>query len=178
MLRRSLTKAVLAITVFCLVAAGVSIGMRHFVLDVRSTSPASLVSILPPLLPLLPPAPTIEVPTSQPSPTDNTQTGTLRVSNQSSHPVRVILRRYTGDERVPNEPIHWDFAPQEGRVRGMILSLPKEDLRLRSGDILVVFAQDGSRRYWGPYIVGETEIPLWNQQQQEWMLPIQPQVAR
>ncbi len=100
------------------------------------------------------------------------------MSNRSSHPVRVVLRRYTGSSETPKEPIHWDFAPQEGRVRGTILALPEADLRLRSGDILVVFAQDGSRRYWGPYIVGETEIPLWNQQQQEWILPIQSQVGR
>jgi hypothetical protein len=85
-----------------------------------------------------------------------------------------VLRRYTEELDALQKPIHWDFAPQEGRVRGMILSLPQADLRLQPGDILVVFAQDGSRLYWGPYVVGETEIPLWNQQKREWMLPIQP----
>jgi hypothetical protein len=178
LLRRSSAQATLAIALLCLLAVGIFIGMRHLVIAVR-TPTSSPSPIVPPLFPLLPPVPSIEVQQVQPGQTGTTafvesQAGTLRVSNQSSHPVRVVLRRYTGDSDVPQEPIHWDFAPQEGRVRGMILSLPKEDLRLRPGDILVVFAQDGSRLYWGPYVVGETENPLWNQQEREWMLPIQP----
>jgi hypothetical protein len=37
----------------------------------------------------------------------------------------------------------------------------------------VAFAQDGSRRYWGPYVVGETSSPEWNPQTQEWQLVLQ-----
>jgi len=55
-----------------------------------------------------------------------------------------------------------------------MLSLPDTDLTLQPGDILIVFAQDGSRRYWGPYIVGETASPTWNSQVEEWQLFVQP----
>ncbi|MEL7034907.1 MAG: hypothetical protein AAFO04_04725 [Cyanobacteria bacterium J06592_8] len=89
----------------------------------------------------------------------------LRVSNQTSHPVRVVLR-----SSPDTKPVHWDFAPLEGSVNGLILSLPDTDLTLKPGDILIVFAQDGSRRYWGPYIVGETNLPAWNSQAKEWQL--------
>ncbi|WP_413161583.1 hypothetical protein ACL6C3_23495 [Capilliphycus salinus ALCB114379] len=92
----------------------------------------------------------------------------FRVSNQTNHPVRVAWRA-----RSPtSEPVHWDFAPQEGRVNGLMLSLPEAELKLQPGDILVVFAQDGSRRYWGPYIVGETNSPAWNSQGEEWLLTV------
>lgn len=89
----------------------------------------------------------------------------LRVSNQTSHPVRVVLR-----SSPDTKPVHWDFAPQEGSLKGLILSLPDADLTLKPGDILIIFAQDGSRRYWGPYVVGETDLPAWNSQGSEWQL--------
>lgn len=177
-LQRNPAQVALASAVLlCVLSASVFIGMWHLVVAVRT--PTSSPPIVPPLLSLLPPVPSIEFHQIQQSgqtesAASNAQFGTLRVSNQSSHPVRVVLRRYTGDSNASKETIHWDFAPQESRVRGMILSLPQQDLRLRPGDILVVFAQDGSRIYWGPYVVGETEIPLWNQKEREWMLPIQP----
>jgi hypothetical protein len=67
-------------------------------------------------------------------------------------------------------PAHWDFAPQEGSEKGLLLSLPDGKLQLSKGDVIVAFAQDGSRRYWGPYIVGETPLPMWDSQQKEWWL--------
>jgi hypothetical protein len=103
-------------------------------------------------------------------PVSTGQEAAFRVSNQSNHPVRVAWRA-----RSPtSEPIHWDFAPQEGSVNGLILSRPETDLTLQPGDVLIVFAQDGSRRYWGPYIVGETASPTWNSQVEEWQLVVQP----
>jgi hypothetical protein len=102
----------------------------------------------------------------------NYRRGSFRVSNLTEHPVRVALL----SRSAPNitEPVHWDFAPAEGSREGLILSLPQENLILKSGDILVVFAPDGSRYYWGPYIVGETSLPAWNPQDQEWELVIKP----
>ena len=100
--------------------------------------------------------------------------GTLRMSNQTNQPVRLALlaRKSTvKSSAIPQEiPAHWDFAPQEGSEKGMLLSLPNGNLKLEKGDIVVAFAQDGSRRYWGPYVVGETSLPKWDSQKQEWQL--------
>lgn len=107
--------------------------------------------------------------------------GTLRMSNQTDQPVRLALlaRQSPGKGSASSKissdiPAHWDFAPQEGSGKGMILSLPNGNLKLEKGDILVAFAQDGSRRYWGPYVVGETSLPTWNAQTKEWLLVLSP----
>ncbi|MEH1943167.1 MAG: hypothetical protein V7L01_23510 [Nostoc sp.] len=107
--------------------------------------------------------------------------GTLRISNQTNQPVRVaLLARQSvakGSGTKQNNydvPAHWDFDPQEGSEKGLIVSLPQNNLKLEKGDILVAFAQDGSRRYWGPYVVGETELPKWNSQNREWQLVLSP----
>jgi hypothetical protein len=113
---------------------------------------------------------------SRQSLTSNTKSqGTLRMSNQTDQPVRLaLLARQPGKKSSIKEkadiPAHWDFDPQEGSEQGLILSLPNGNLKIEKGDILVAFAQDGSRRYWGPYVVGETSSPKWNSQQQEWVL--------
>jgi hypothetical protein len=102
--------------------------------------------------------------------------GSLRMSNQTDQPVRLALlaRSPVKDAAAQTSsfdvPAHWDFAPREGNEKGLILSLPQGNLKLEKGDILVAFAQDGSRRYWGPYVVGETSIPVWNAQGEEWQL--------
>lgn len=101
--------------------------------------------------------------------------GGLRVSNQTDYPVRVALmyqQRPTTKSTQPQfgQPVHWDFAPAEGGGKGLMLSLPTGGLRLTGGDVLVAFAQDGSRRYWGPYVVGKTELPIWSSEQREWLL--------
>ena len=114
-------------------------------------------------------------PMSSPEPVRRTGKGALRITNQSEQPVRVALLvrpRATSEASAP--PAHWDFAPGEGSREGLILSLPQGNLNLKKGDILFAFAQDGSRRYWGPYVVGETPIPIWNQQTSEWQLVLQP----
>ncbi|MCW5313898.1 hypothetical protein GTQ43_08810 [Nostoc sp. KVJ3] len=107
--------------------------------------------------------------------------GTLRMSNQTNQPVRLALlarqsvtKGSSTKQTHYDVPAHWDFAPQEGSEKGLILSLPQNNLKLEKGDILVAFAQDGSRRYWGPYVVGETQLPKWNSQNQEWQLVLSP----
>ncbi|WP_392530943.1 hypothetical protein [Nostoc sp. C117] len=103
--------------------------------------------------------------------------GNLRMSNRTNQPVRLALlarqsvAKGSGVKQTQYDvPAHWDFAPQEGSDKGLILSLPQNNLKLEKGDILVAFAQDGSRRYWGPYVVGETQLPQWNSQNKEWQL--------
>lgn len=102
-----------------------------------------------------------------------TSPGGLRISNQTDQPVRVALlpRKSTTSNQ---EPVHWDFAPKEGSSQGLILSLPDGNLKLAAGDVLVAFAQDGSGRYWGPYVVGESNTPVQNRQTGEWQLSLQP----
>lgn len=106
-----------------------------------------------------------------------TAEGSLRMSNQTNQPVRLALLNRQSNNKSSSSaktssdvPAHWDFAPREGNEKGLILSLPQGNLKLNKGDVLVAFAQDGSRRYWGPYIVGETSIPVWNAQGTEWQL--------
>lgn len=118
---------------------------------------------------------------AQSSPQSAAIPGALRVSNQTDQPLRVALltRQSSGNSPAGSksqygEPVHWDFAPGEGSSQGLVLSLPEGNLQLKKGDILVVFAQDGSRRYWGPYVVGETDAPMWNQKTSEWQLVLKP----
>lgn len=116
-----------------------------------------------------------------------TPPGVLRLSNQTEHPVRIAFlarqnrasatKSPVGKASPPkpsSEPAHWDFEPGEGSSNGLILSLPAGFVRLEKGDVLVAFAQDGSRLYWGPFVVGETPQPVWNQQKSEWLLTLQP----
>jgi hypothetical protein len=93
------------------------------------------------------------------------QSGTIN-SNLSSATIN--------NSSLYNEPAHWDFAPQEGSTRGLILSLPDGNLQVKDQDVLVVFAQDGSRRYWGPYVIGQMLLPVWNSETSEWQLTLQP----
>ncbi|TAE61461.1 MAG: hypothetical protein EAZ76_04565 [Nostocales cyanobacterium] len=118
-------------------------------------------------------------------PVKNPIPGSLRISNQTDQPIRLaILTQQSKNQKSLksasprkdqyNSPAHWDFYPQEGSQQGLILSLPEGNLKLEKGDILVAFAQDGSRNYWGPYIIGQTPLPKWNSQTQEWQLEITP----
>ncbi len=113
------------------------------------------------------------------------ESGGLRVSNQTDYPVRVALLSQQTDNRSAStkgasaatyygQPAHWDFAPGEGSLKGLKLSLPDQSVQLRPGDVLVAFAQDGSQQYWGPFVVGETAEPAWNNQTSEWQLNLQP----
>lgn len=103
----------------------------------------------------------------------------LRVSNRTVHPIRVALLPQSqateqADPSTYDVPVHWDFAPGEGSQQGLLLSLPDQSVQLQTGDVLVAFAQDGSRIYWGPYVVDQTNLPLWNDAQQEWQLILEP----
>jgi hypothetical protein len=108
--------------------------------------------------------------------------GNLRIRNQSDYPVRVaLLSRQPKDANLKSgspqsgfaTPAHWDFAPQEGSQSGLLVSLPSRSIQLKRGDVVVAFAQDGSQRYWGPFVVGETGKPDWNAQAGEWELVIE-----
>ncbi len=146
------------------------------VMQPPSPPPVETVKKLVPVLPKVTPA----LPTPAAAPAKNPETvavgarqGNLRVSNSTEHPVRVaLLSRHP--EKTYTEPAHWDFSPMEGGSQGLMLSLPQGGLKLKKGDILVAFAQDGSRLYWGPYVVGETPAPIWNSQQAEWQLILAP----
>ncbi len=142
---------------------------------------------IPSTLPSASPAPSAVDEAEQPSsafPLEAFPQGQLRVSNQTLHPVRVALLSQSatyseGEATEPSaftykEPVHWDFAPEEGSAKGLLLSLPETDLQLESGDVLIAFAQDGSRRYWGPYVIGKTDLPRWNTESQEWRLILEP----
>ncbi|MGF1513524.1 MAG: hypothetical protein ACFB5Z_07495 [Elainellaceae cyanobacterium] len=122
--------------------------------------------------------------------------GTLRVSNQTIHAVRIaLLPQETAIAAPPappnsaaansdparnlarnlefSEAVHWDFAPGEGSLDGLLLSLPDGQQTIQAGDILVAFAQDGSQRYWGPYVVGVTSLPVRQAGSSEWRLTLQ-----
>lgn len=144
----------------------------------RSAAPEpSQAPIASPLPPVAPPAAT-----PSPQPTEQlpaigvTAQGSFRVSNQTEYPLRVALLPQQAAEVQPpfSQPVHWDFAPAEGSTKGLILSLPNQNLQLQPGDVLVAFAQDGSRRYWGPYVVGKTASPVWDADSREWQLTLQP----
>lgn len=115
--------------------------------------------------------------------------GKLRVSNRSEHPIRLALRLKVAklqnskySDKYGNKygeklaqasyeaPAHWDFFAGEGSDRGLLVGLPNRSLNLSKGDIVVAFAQDGSQRYWGPFVVGEVSGPTWNETTQEWKL--------
>ena len=184
-----------AVIIALLGLVGLVLGWLQFTVSIETIEPESLPDPVQPKLqssPSKPFSPIPAVPTpvstptetvkkytppmSSPEPVRRTGKGALRINNQSDQPVRVaLLVRPTGANSEASEPpAHWDFAPGEGSREGLILSLPQGNLNLKKGDILVAFAQDGSRRYWGPYVVGETPIPIWNQQTSEWQLVLQP----
>ena len=113
------------------------------------------------------------------------RSGKLRVSNRSEHPIRLALRvkaeKAQGDkynEKVASplkyeQPAHWDFYAGEGGDRGLVVALPSRSVYLQRGDVVFAFAQDGSQRYWGPFIVGETDNPIWNDRSSEWQLVLE-----
>ena len=180
------------ILVLVLGLAGLGLGLFQFKVWIEPQSPntsslpvtsspgTSELKQVEKLSPTLP-KPSPQLPTPTPSPTKNldpaalaARQGALRVSNLTQHPVRVALLARQKGSKAYREPAHWDFAPMEGGSLGLILSLPQDNLTLEKGDILVAFAQDGSRVYWGPYVVGETPSPVWNPKQGEWRLVLQP----
>jgi hypothetical protein len=122
---------------------------------------------------VIPPLPS---PLPRPSPILGLNEGSLRVGNRSNYSVRVVLLSGRGKDISRNqiEPLNWDFAPGEGGSEGLILSLPGEQVKITQGDIVFAFATDGSRTYWGPNVVGETDAPFWDRDRQEWSMILQP----
>lgn len=182
----------LSIAVLLLVLASVGLGWLQLTVWVEPQSPAisSLPVVESPIVPAVQPVKKLSpaLPTQSPmlpspvtSPTQKpdhsaiaAHQGALRVSNPTEHTVRVALLPQTSAKQGYGEAAHWDFAPMEGSSKGLMLSLPQGNLKLSKGDILVAFAQDGSRQYWGPYVVGETSAPAWNEKTGEWLLVLQP----
>ena len=185
----------LVIGVSIVLITGMFLGRFEITISNGSNLPSDLPSpatVLPPTLPVSPVAAASADTANEPKPDSiptppeseeellssipaNTKaTGSLRVSNRSEHPVRVALLSKRQAEKSYGKPAHWDFAPGEGGGKGLMLSLPEGKLQVQKGDILVVFAQDGSRRYWGPYVAGETASPAWNSTAREWQLILQP----
>jgi hypothetical protein len=188
------------IVAFLLGLVGLVLGLFQFSISIEPAEPESLTqeppgeSQLQSTLSVEPDTPS-SVPSSAPTPTEALQQDSpevsesksakvgarqnvLRIRNVSEQPVRIALlarRSATGSasrKSTYGVPAHWDFAPKEGSEKGLVLSLPDGNLKLEKGDILVAFAQDGSRRYWGPYVVGETALPLWNSAASEWELVV------
>ncbi|MBD2175383.1 hypothetical protein H6F42_00455 [Pseudanabaena sp. FACHB-1998] len=137
-------------------------------------------------LPSREPSETIEVqkvviaplPTTFARPTlnDGTNIGSLRVGNRTDRPVRIVLFSRVTAQNVWQaiEPLNWDFAPNEGGKEGLLLSLPNYKIAIGKGDVIFAFATDGSRTYWGPNIVGETDAPFWDNPNKEWSMVLQP----
>jgi hypothetical protein len=182
----------LSIVVLVLGLAALGLGLVRFSISIEPQPPdiSSLPIVKPPIPPtvekvekLVPALPSVTpaLPTPVASPSKSLEPaavaarqGALRVSNPTEHPVRVALLTRQSSEKTYGEPAHWDFSPMEGGSQGLMVSLPQSNLKLKKGDILIAFAQDGSRLYWGPYVVGETPLPIWNQQKAEWQLVLQP----
>jgi P pilus assembly chaperone PapD len=170
--------------------AGIGLGLSRFRISLETDSnTASLPVMEPPspppaatakkLTPALPATPNLPIAAASPAQKLDpvavaARQGNLRVSNPTEHPVRVALLSRQIAQKTYGEPTHWDFSPMEGGKQGLMLSLPQSGLKLKKGDILVAFAQDGSRLYWGPYVVGETAAPSWNAKIAEWQLVLQP----
>ncbi len=130
-----------------------------------------------------PPSSISPSPSTPPAPPQPPLVNGLRVRNISPYPVRVVLmsQQSASQQSVQNKsspspyraPVHWDFAPDEGSKAGLLLSLPEGNFTLKKGDVLVAFALDGSRHYWGPYIVGKTG-GLSRSKALEWQLILKP----
>jgi hypothetical protein len=161
-----------------LIAAGIGFGifllLRLFPISISIESGSAPDQPLPPPVKPSPTTPALAIEQAADLVTAGTS-GSLRVSNQTSHPIRVALLSQSADAAQPYaQPAHWDFAPEEGREKGLLLSLPEKKLQLQPGDVLVAFAQDGSQRYWGPYVVGKTDAPRWKANGAEWWLVLRP----
>jgi hypothetical protein len=113
---------------------------------------------------------------TRPSLNDGENIGSLRVGNRTDRSVRIVLFSRVTSQNVWQaiEPLNWDFAPNEGGKEGLLLSLPNYKIAIGKGDVIFAFATDGSRTYWGPNIVGETDAPFWDSQNKEWSMVLQP----
>jgi len=122
---------------------------------------------------IVPPLPTTF---ARPNLNDGKNIGSLRVGNRTDRSVRLVLFSRVTSQNVWQaiEPLNWDFAPNEGGREGLLLSLPNYKIAIGKGDVIFAFATDGSRAYWGPNIVGETDAPFWDDKNREWSMVLQP----
>ncbi len=116
-----------------------------------------------------------EIPTPNSSPIQP-RSGFLRVGNRTPYPVRIVVLLRGGEHLINPKPAHWDFAPGEGGTEGLMLSLGEEaePLQISPGDVIVAFTIDGTRRYWGPNVAGESLAPFWDPQNESWSMILQP----
>jgi len=94
--------------------------------------------------------------------------GSLRVGNLTEHPIRLVVQSRVNSDPKTAEPLNWDFMPGEGGDQGLQLSLPQDRVKVNKGDIIFAFATDGSRIYWGPNVVGESDAVVWQSDRREW----------
>ncbi|NUN65363.1 hypothetical protein HCU40_11500 [Pseudanabaena biceps] len=122
---------------------------------------------------VIPPLPATFV---RPQLNDGENIGSLRVGNRTDRSIRIVLFSRITSQNVWQaiEPLNWDFAPNEGGKEGLLLSLPNYKIAIGKGDVIFAFATDGSRTYWGPNIVGETDAPFWDSKNKEWSMVLQP----
>jgi hypothetical protein len=85
----------------------------------------------------------------------------------------VVLLR-SGEPKGGAQVFHWDFAANEGGNEGLPLSLEEDPLLIRPGEIIIAFSLDGSQRYWGPNLVGESLSPFWEPSLDVWSMILQP----
>jgi hypothetical protein len=166
--------------------AGIDAPPRESVITPSSPFPdQAIASPSPPTTTQAEPAPSAIAQNSTTPGSNVGRPGGLRISNPTDYPIRVaVLAKKTAStpESVTADnsfgsyepPAHWDFEPGEGATKGLIVSLPDRKLKVKKGDIVVAFAQDGSRRYWGPYVIGDAPTPRWNPKGAEWLLVLEP----
>lgn len=145
--------------------AGVALWQRFNPSPIREIPDTPLV-VIPPL----------STPLPRPTGIPGAQQGGLRVGNRTEHSIRIVLLSRP-DTKTPwsgIEPLNWDFAPGEGGGEGLQLSLPNGQVKINQGDIVLAFATDGSRAYWGPNVVGQTDAPFWDRDRKEWSMILQP----
>ncbi|NJK63915.1 MAG: hypothetical protein HC921_15625 [Synechococcaceae cyanobacterium SM2_3_1] len=102
------------------------------------------------------------------------RTGSLRLGNRTDFPVRVVVMLRSGDYKDQPQVFHWDFAANEGGSEGLPLSLEEDPLLISPGEIIMAFSLDGSQRYWGPNLVGESLSPFWEPNLEVWSMILQP----
>jgi hypothetical protein len=101
---------------------------------------------------------------------DASQLGSLRVGNSTDAPLRVSLTKRDGSVKAAN----WDFAPRKASREGLPLTLGRGALQVEPGDVLFIYATDGSRRFWGPDIVGQSPAPFWDNKYRFWSTLLRP----
>jgi hypothetical protein len=156
-------------------AAAFILSQLQFSLWLESSNPKDSIQ------PVIEVAPDFTPPSASPAPSglQPPLANGLRVRNTSTYAIRVVLMSQAEGQSSSTvnpyrAPVHWDFAPKEGSQTGLLLSMPEGNLTLKPGDVIVAFALDGSRYYWGPYVVGKTR-ELSQSKASEWQLVLKPQ---